>query len=591
MKEAFNNITDGWIHAEITIPSTRIYLRELPQEDADSLLQTMERYSVMYEWAYNSLYDATYNDKPFLSTVARDENGNFRTMDGFTEAAKLHYKELYGDKDMPKDYYYTSLYSKASGALSSQKELLKQYEQENQIRIQNCYNKVESLETELTHKQAIKDAIKEVMTAAHYGDPYKVVKLDSPVCTVTAKTVVHLVPKKGYVEEPVLEYELKIEKRLRRIKHSIKEIKAKIKRLEAKEFVKPKRVTFGGAKFYKSKDTLHLQGEKLEAWKKERHEKRADFMLLSGRAVATGCNYQCLYNYITHEIDLELMDRKILHLKDVRFPYRGDELPGVMSRIRSHRYLQPVPVGFQIQFKTDARGERYFIVKATFMAENIAQAEDARGSVVAIDINYDNIALSELDMNGCLLYQTVFPFNLEKGNSGQNTAELGRVCKQIIDYCARVYKPLAKEGLDLVRKKASLQYGDPVKNRHISIVAYSTINRLLHGQALQQGVEIIEIDPSYTSLIGKAKYMRIFGCSIHEAASYVIGRRAMGFTERVPEYLGQVAIKKKDTDKTNFWRKIYKHLKNIRQEYFYQNIQKYKTWKAFDAAAAEYKYV
>ena len=48
-------------------------------------------------------------------------------------------------------------------------------------------------------------------------------------------------------------------------------------------------------------------------------------------------------------------------------------------------------------------------------------------------------------------------------------------------------------------------------------------------------IGINEVNPAYTSMIGKLKYADTKGIIIHKAASYVIARRGMGYTERLPE--------------------------------------------------------
>ncbi|MCQ6282393.1 hypothetical protein [Bacillus sp. EB600] len=58
------------------------------------------------------------------------------------------------------------------------------------------------------------------------------------------------------------------------------------------------------------------------------------------------------------------------------------------------------------------------------------------------------------------------------------------------------------------------------------------------------GVAVFEVNPAYTSQIGKMKYMKRFGISIHEAASFVIARRAMGFKEKLPPVLGTLLPEK-----------------------------------------------
>ncbi|WP_372371724.1 hypothetical protein [Candidatus Uabimicrobium sp. HlEnr_7] len=51
---------------------------------------------------------------------------------------------------------------------------------------------------------------------------------------------------------------------------------------------------------------------------------------------------------------------------------------------------------------------------------------------------------------------------------------------------------------------------------------------------MRSGVEIIEVNPAFTSLIGRYKFAHFFGISTHLAASLVLARRAQNFSERFP---------------------------------------------------------
>jgi len=50
-----------------------------------------------------------------------------------------------------------------------------------------------------------------------------------------------------------------------------------------------------------------------------------------------------------------------------------------------------------------------------------------------------------------------------------------------------------------------------------------------------KGVEIVEINPAYTSVIGLLKYAPQLNIDKDIAGAYVIGRRALGFKEDMPE--------------------------------------------------------
>lgn len=52
--------------------------------------------------------------------------------------------------------------------------------------------------------------------------------------------------------------------------------------------------------------------------------------------------------------------------------------------------------------------------------------------------------------------------------------------------------------------------------------------------AKREGIEVIEVDPAYTSVIGMLKYAPQFMVSKDVAAAYVIARRGLGLKERIP---------------------------------------------------------
>ena len=49
------------------------------------------------------------------------------------------------------------------------------------------------------------------------------------------------------------------------------------------------------------------------------------------------------------------------------------------------------------------------------------------------------------------------------------------------------------------------------------------------------GIEVIKVNPAFTSVIGTLKYAPQFGIDKDIAGAYVIGRRALGFKEEIPE--------------------------------------------------------
>ena len=51
----------------------------------------------------------------------------------------------------------------------------------------------------------------------------------------------------------------------------------------------------------------------------------------------------------------------------------------------------------------------------------------------------------------------------------------------------------------------------------------------------RNGIQVIKVNPAYTSIIGKLKYAPIYNIDKDTAGAYVIARRGLGFKERLPK--------------------------------------------------------
>ena len=119
------------MEAVITIPSTRVYLDELPDECAESVVSTALIYSAAKEKLYNMKYDNTF--------VQEDAHPNP------TAEIKEYLLNIY--KKQPQDYYITSLMSHVGGMISSQKELSKMYDNDLKLQVENIDKKIKELQS------------------------------------------------------------------------------------------------------------------------------------------------------------------------------------------------------------------------------------------------------------------------------------------------------------------------------------------------------------------------------------------------------------------------------------------------------------
>src|SRR5690606_17318768 len=80
---------------------------------------------------------------------------------------------------------------------------------------------------------------------------------------------------------------------------------------------------------------------------------------------------------------------------------------------------------------------------------------------------------------------------------------------------------------------------DKRSNRLFHSFAKTKLQKAIISRGLKNGFNIKKVNPAYTSVIGRFKYCALYGLSVHEAASFVIGRRGIDLDERIPKEIIQ----------------------------------------------------
>jgi IS605 OrfB family transposase len=189
--------------------------------------------------------------------------------------------------------------------------------------------------------------------------------------------------------------------------------------------------------------------------------------------------------------------------------------------------------------------------------------------VIGIDLNADHLAATELDRFGNMIAFKRYPLNLT-GTSDQNQALIGDTVKDISSWAKQASKPIVLEALDFKAKKQAM--GDDKRyNVMLSSLAYNQIHQMMSASAFRAGVEVITVNPAYTSVIGNINYAKRLGISGHLAASIAIGRRGMNLKENpVIDAQGQMTyvlrdghcvalsspVRKRDKHVWSLWSKV-----------------------------------
>ncbi|MBO1579902.1 IS200/IS605 family accessory protein TnpB-related protein [Bacillus sp. XF8] len=161
-----------------------------------------------------------------------------------------------------------------------------------------------------------------------------------------------------------------------------------------------------------------------------------------------------------------------------------------------------------------------------------------------------------------------FRFSVIGKSAGQITKIIEAEVIRLVNLAERYNKPIVIEKLDTTQSKAGDRYGNKRVNRMKSLFVYQKMTNASLGRADKRGVAVFQVNPAYTSISGKMKYMRKLGVSIHQSAAFTIGLRGLGYKEKVPQVL-QSYIPKKDAHHWSHWHQLNNRL-DIRTYHFYQ---------------------
>jgi IS605 OrfB family transposase len=157
--------------------------------------------------------------------------------------------------------------------------------------------------------------------------------------------------------------------------------------------------------------------------------------------------------------------------------------------------------------------------------------------VIAIDTNASpiHLAIAEVSKTGELVsYQTISLHNLLGLSQNSKDHQEWILAHQIVDLAIRKNKAIAVENLKNLKKGKRGDGKAELRKRLHQWNAKKFLQKLKRV-AMLKGLEVIEVNPAYTSIIGILKYAPQLNIDKDIAGAYVVGRRALGFKEDTPE--------------------------------------------------------
>lgn len=153
--------------------------------------------------------------------------------------------------------------------------------------------------------------------------------------------------------------------------------------------------------------------------------------------------------------------------------------------------------------------------------------------IAGIDLNIDRIAVTLLTKQGNFIESRIFYCHeLEYTSSNKRDNIVGETVKKLFNWLIeKKVGAIVYEDITLKQQHES----NKRFNRQTHAFTKKRLTNAIVRNALRMGIHFKKVNPAYTSVIGRFKYSKKYGISVHEAASFVIGRRGLGFDEKLPK--------------------------------------------------------
>ena len=202
---------------------------------------------------------------------------------------------------------------------------------------------------------------------------------------------------------------------------------------------------------------------------------------------------------------------------------------------------------------------------------DIPRISQRKNGAIGVDLNVDNIAWAYCDREGNLKDKGQITIELENKSSREATHILSLAIAQILEKAVHYECPVVIEKLDFSSKKARLREQGKGYAKMISSFAYSKFAELVHSKAKLSAIQVIEVNPAYSSLIGMVKFMSLYGLNSGTSAALVLARRSLRLSERLPRVCNAL-VQPEDCAKHvwTYWGRISKLLKGCRRHSYFE---------------------
>ncbi len=304
---------------------------------------------------------------------------------------------------------------------------------------------------------------------------------------------------------------------------------------KAKQYSTDKPVVFGGKRLFEKLCKNHLTGKVREGLKKQWKEQRQGTLISIGSKSDKG-NRLTRFENINGKLHLRITtgNREFIYAKVLREPSNSKDkwITFMAMLLESWQTKNYFPYTVELKLRD---GEIYGSVSFEIPTPKVKYTKE--NGVIAIDTNASpiHLAIAEVSKTGELLsYQTISLHHLLGLSQNTKDHQEWILAHKIVDLAIEKGKAIAVENLKKL-KKGTRGDGKAELRKILHNWNAKKFLQKLKRVSMLKGVEIVEVNPAYTSVIGMLKYAPQLNIDKDIAGAYVIGRRALGFKEDTPE--------------------------------------------------------
>jgi len=297
----------------------------------------------------------------------------------------------------------------------------------------------------------------------------------------------------------------------------------------------PKKLIFGSRKLFEQLKEKHLTGKSREKLRQKWEERRYSVLYSRGDKSKEGNLNLRLVNLNNQwHLRINLGNGEYVWARVIRSAKRKtDKWVGFISDIEhAEKTGDWFPYTVRLKLRN---GKIYAQISTEEKFPELTFTKD--NGVIGIDINaYPfHLALVYTSKNGNLeKYERINLGTLLEDSSDRRAYLSWQTAHQVVDIAKRERKAIVVENLERL-PKGKRGDGLPKLRQRLQKWIYKALLQKIEIVAKRNGIQVIKVNPAYTSVIGKLKYAPLYNIDKDTAGAYVIARRGLGFKERLPK--------------------------------------------------------